>query len=144
MITTVTEHRAHESKVAQRECHHRPSRISKLLLAIPILPKIQLVNIRCFDFRRTFRLPVLISHKVRLLRLRDAVDISPDEPVCGMRIGLGSVGILHKSRSRTIWKNEGELTPAGRAFIGFGLKSSIGREAKEKHIYVAETTLRCP
>jgi len=89
------------------------------------LPKTLLFNAYYFGWRGLFRLPVIISHRVRLARLSGRVYIAPHCGTAQIRIGFGNVGLFDPSRSRSIWENEGAVHFLGSARIGHGSKLSV-------------------
>jgi acetyltransferase-like isoleucine patch superfamily enzyme len=119
-------------------------RVSLLLCG---LPKSILFNLRYFGFRRSLGLPILLSHRVKLMRLRGSVSVAQNAPAFGIRIGFGNVGIFDRARSRTIWENEGNVTFGGRASIGHGSKISVGPGGDlyfgHNFVFKAESTIRC-
>src|SRR5471030_2136773 len=94
-------------------------------LSFRALPKTLLFNAYYFGWWGLFRLPVLISHRVKLARLSGRVYIAPRCGTGQIRIGFGSVGIFDPARSRSIWANEGAVRFLGSARIGHGSKLSV-------------------
>jgi acetyltransferase-like isoleucine patch superfamily enzyme len=111
------------------------------------LPKTILFNVHYFGLRRSLGFPVVLSHKVKLLRLRGSVTIAQHAPIGGISIGFGHVGIFDKAKSRTIWENDGRVTFAGRACIGHGSRISVGGHGDlyfgDKFEVSAESAIRC-
>ncbi|WP_212667546.1 acyltransferase [Gottfriedia acidiceleris] len=101
-------------------------KFSEIYLLTRAIPKTIYFNFRYFKFRTAIKMPVLISHNVRLLKTKGKVIIENSNPTLfDIRIGFGDVGIFDKQRSRTIWENSGVIIFKGRASIGHGSKISV-------------------
>lgn len=100
------------------------SRFERYLLVARGLPKTLLFNFRYFPLRTALRLPVLVSHRVWLMRLGGQVRLG-DTRTGSVRIGFGEVGIFDQHRSRTIWQVEGTVDFKGRADLGHGSKICV-------------------
>lgn len=99
-------------------------KIRDLYLLVRALPKTLLFNIRYFPLRVALGLPVIVSHRVRLVQLGGRVEI--DRPrFGGVRIGFGNVGVFDAARSRTLWQVAGQVKFSGRASIGHGSKIGV-------------------
>lgn len=102
------------------------SRFEKLYLAVLGLPKTLLFNFWYFPFRVAIRLPVVISHRVWLMRLGGEVSLGK-VAFGSVRIGFGGIGIFDRRRSRAIWQLEdgGHVDFRGRADFGHGSKICV-------------------
>lgn len=100
------------------------SKFGRYLLVARGLPKSLLFNFRYFPWRTAIRLPVLVSHRVWLMRLGGEVRLG-DARTGSVRIGFGEVGIFDQHRSRTIWQVEGTVEFRGRADLGHGSKICV-------------------
>jgi len=83
-------------------------------------------NLKYLPFRQAIRIPILVSKRVYLQRTRGKIIL--DCPIqSGMiRIGYGKSGISDQKASRSIWRVSGTVIFKGRAYIGHGLKLSVG------------------
>lgn len=95
-------------------------KIAAYLLAFP---KSLLFNLYYFGLHG-FKIPVLISHRVFLKKMKGEV-IVEEKNFAKIKIGFGNDGILDKKRSRTIWEVNGTIRFEGSAFIGHGSKHVI-------------------
>ncbi len=122
-------------------------RVSTAWLYFRAIPKTALFNLRYFGFRGLLHPPVLVSHRVKLSRLRGAVGIPPDLPRFSVRLGFGNVGLFDSSRSRSIWENFGTVCFEGKSDIGHGCKLSIGPDGVLSFgpgfAVTAESAIRC-
>jgi acetyltransferase-like isoleucine patch superfamily enzyme len=100
------------------------SRLRKLLLFARGLPKTLLFNFRYFPLRTAIRLPVLVSHRVWLMKLGGQVQLA-DTRTGAVRIGFGEIGIFDQHRSRAIWQVTGKVEFRGSAHIGHGSKLCV-------------------
>ncbi|HLY31710.1 MAG TPA: hypothetical protein VKQ36_11835 [Ktedonobacterales bacterium] len=103
-------------------------RLQKLWLYLRAIPKTLAFNLRYFPLAVAIRLPVLVSHRVWLMRMRGSVKIASPVVRPGMiKIGFGEVGIFDLRRSRGVWQVEpsGSVVFQGQATIGHGAKLSV-------------------
>lgn len=100
-------------------------KFSKIFLYILGIPRTLYFNFKYLKFRDAIKLPVLVSHRVCLLRCSGSIEI--DAPIeCGLiRIGFGDVGIFDQHRSRSIWEVSGKVIFKGITRIGHGSKISV-------------------
>lgn len=121
--------------------------LSQAYLYLRALPKTLLFNAYYFGWWGVFRLPVIISHRVKLSRLSGRVHIAPRCATGHIRIGFGSVGLFDPARSRTIWENEGAVHFLGSARIGHGSKLSVASSGQlifgDDFTISAESAIRC-
>lgn len=105
-----------------------------------------LFNFNYFPFQQAIKLPVLVSRKTYLKRLRGEVNI--DSPIrFGMiKIGYNNCHIFDKKTSRTIWRVDGNINFNGIANIGHGSKITLGKKGKisigDNFTINAESTLK--
>lgn len=99
-------------------------KIQTIFLYILGMPKTILFNLKYFPFKLAIRLPVLVSHRVWLMKLSGKVKIS-NISTGSIKIGFGEIGIFDQHRSRTIWQVSGIIEFKGRANIGHGSKLSV-------------------
>jgi acetyltransferase-like isoleucine patch superfamily enzyme len=100
--------------------------IKRVYLIVRGIPKTLLFNFVYFDVRTALRVPVVVSHRVKLARLDGRVVLGT-RPRFGMiRIGFGEVGVFDQDRSRGIWDVAGSVRFDGAAYIGHGSKIAVG------------------
>jgi len=105
--------------------------IKKIYLYIRAIPKSIWFNFRYLEFRQALKVPMIISHRVKLKKTKGKISILSDNISKGMiRIGFGDVGIFDRKKSRTIWKVEGNVEFHGRCFLGHGSKISVGKKGR--------------
>lgn len=98
--------------------------IKKLGAYARSLPKSMYFNLKYFPFSKAIRLPILISHRVWLMKTAGNI-ILPECKTERIKIGFGEVGIFDKHRSRSIWQVSGTVEFKGKAKIGHGSKISV-------------------
>jgi acetyltransferase-like isoleucine patch superfamily enzyme len=123
------------------------SQLGRTWLSLRAIPKTLIFNGRYFGFAGLFHLPVLVSHRVVLERLAGQIVVKPSLPRFSIRIGFGSVGLFDRTRSHTVFENEGTIDFQGAASIGHGSKLSVGPNGTlifgdRAHI-IAESSVRC-
>ena len=99
----------------------------KLIDAFLGLPKTIYFNFKYLPIKQAMKLPIFLSHHVRLWEMKGYIKLSSPQITIGMiKIGFENVGIFDQRYSRTIWKNEGGgVIFGGSAYIGHGSKLSI-------------------
>ena len=99
---------------------------NKLIDAFWGLPKTIYFNFKYLPIKQAIKLPIFLSHHVRLWEMEGIVEIHSPRISMGMiTIGFENVGIFDSRYSRTIWKNQGGVIFEGRAGIGHGSRLSI-------------------
>lgn len=89
------------------------------------LPKTLYFNFYYFGVKGILSLPVYVSRKVKLLKLRGVINIKGPFMPGMIRIGYPKVGIFDFKYERTIWEMSGVLNFFGDAFIGHGSRISV-------------------
>lgn len=121
-------------------------KIEKLWLYFLGLPKTIYFNLRYFSFLQAIKLPVLISHRVKLKSTKGKLQIVP-RGAFSVKIGFGYVGVFDSERSRSIWDCRGNVVFHGTACIGHGSKISVGPEGTleigNNFNITAESTIIC-
>lgn len=85
------------------------------------LPKSIWFNMRCFPFKTAIKLPVLVSHKTKLKKLKKGVIVLPENFTrFGIKIGIGSNERIPEQKSM-IFLNEGHITFLGTAKFSAGV-----------------------
>lgn len=98
-------------------------------LFISGLPKTLLFNFHYFPIRNAIKLPVLLTHKVRLKKLKGRVILQAKEIRRGMiSIGYSNVSI-NDVNEYSLWNVEGTVVFKGRAGFGAGTKIAVGKDA---------------
>ncbi len=117
-------------------------RFRKFYLYILAVPKTILFNFYYFPFLTAIRFPVLVSHRVWLMKMGGEVKLS-SKRTTHIKIGFGNVGIFDQHRSRTIWKVTGTVEFRGKAAIGHGSKIAVtGRLVLGKKLHItAESSI---
>lgn len=83
-------------------------------------------NFKYLPFRQAILIPVLISNKVYLRKLKGRIQFDcPIRPRL-VEIGFDKVGIFDNKFSRSIWEVFGTVVFKGNALIGHGSKISVG------------------
>lgn len=86
-------------------------------------------NLKYFPLKTAFKLPVVISGNVLLLKMDGKVSIDAPISTGMIKIGFGDIGIFDKKRSKSIWQvSGGNVFFKGNAIIGHGCKISIGEK----------------
>lgn len=85
------------------------------------LPKTLAFNLRYFPLARALRLPVLISHRVRLARLGGAVELQAARFGC-VRIGFPSNDAFSAAGTGGVWSVTGRVSFGGALTMGPGAR----------------------
>ncbi|MDP2573100.1 acyltransferase [Vibrio penaeicida] len=101
--------------------------LSKIYLYCRAIPKSLLFNFRYLPFSQAIKFPVVVSHRVKFLRLGGVVKIPKSANTGKIRIGFGQVQVADSSRSRMLWSlgESGKVTLGERVKIGTGCKLFI-------------------
>jgi acetyltransferase-like isoleucine patch superfamily enzyme len=84
-------------------------------------------NLKYLPLKDAIKLPILISHRVFLLKTKGTIKIESPIHRGMINIGYGEVGIFDMKHSRSVWEVSGEIIFKGRANIGHGSKISVGK-----------------
>lgn len=90
------------------------------------LPKTVIFNLKYFGVKGLFKLPVLVSRKVKFVNTGGKVKLEGNLGFGIIRLGFSDVGIFDKRYDRTIWDVRGNVVFKGSARIGYGSKISVG------------------
>lgn len=111
------------------------------------LPKTIYFNLKYFKLKEAIKLPVFVSHKVKLLKLDGLIIINASIRPGMIKLGFGGVGIFDKKYSRTIYQVSGKIVFNGSANIGHGSKISVNKSGKlilgDNFRISAESTIVC-
>lgn len=90
------------------------------------LPKSLYFNIYYFGFIRGIKLPILLSNKVKLLKLSGIIELNENNFKIGIiKIGFPSVGVFDYKNSRSIWEVYGKIKLKENIVMGQGTKISV-------------------
>lgn len=89
------------------------------------LPKSIYFNVKYFGIKDGIRLPILLSHNVKFIKLNGDIEILDKLKMGMIKIGFGNVGIFDKRRSKTLLELNGQIIFNGRADIGHGSKLCV-------------------
>lgn len=95
--------------------------MKRIYYMIVSLPKTIFFNFKYLKLKHAIKLPILISHRTKLERLKGNIDIH-DEVKFGMvKIGFGYDGVeIFNKKMPTIFHLEGNIKFKGKANIGYG------------------------
>ena len=121
--------------------------LKKLKIFLLGLPKTLLFNFHYFDFKTAIKLPVWLTHKVRLKSLKGIVYLETSQ----IRRGMISIGFAHVSINDTneysLWNVEGTVFFKGKAGFGAGTKIAVGKNAKltfgQNFLITARSEIAC-
>lgn len=113
------------------------NKLKYIFLIVLGFPKTILFNFHYFPLKEAIHLPVLISHRTWLKKLRGEVKL--EQFYFGMvKIGFGDVGVFDQKRSRSIWEVTGLVLFKGMARIGHGSKISVsGSLELGEHFFIS-------
>ncbi len=83
------------------------------------LPKTLIFNFRYFPFAQACKLPVLVSHRMTLVRLGGRVELAQYE-FGSVRLGPADVDVFPDGGRRGVWRVEGEVRLGADVRIGPG------------------------
>jgi len=97
--------------------------IGKIISFALSLPKSLIVNFRYLPLSQAIRLPILISHRIKLNKLNGSIQL--DRVKTGIvQIGFGSLG-QNSGRQDSVWCLDGAIRFRGKTRIGCGVKLMI-------------------
>src|SRR5579884_190345 len=115
--------------------------LGRLYLLVRALPKTLIFNLHYFGLRG-LRLPVIVSHRVKICGFRGTVTVPHRAPLGAIRIGFGNVSIFDQDRTRTLWDNRGRVVFFGSASLRHGTRISVAPTGRvifgDKFIMTAE------
>mgnify|MGYP005868018019 FL=1 len=121
--------------------------IKKYKLFLLGLPKTLLFNFHYFPFKKAMKLPVWLTHRVRLKSLKGEVILQSEK----IRRGMITIGYQHVSindiNEYSLWNVQGKVVFRGRAGFGAGAKIAVGRGATltfgDQFLMTARSELVC-
>ena len=105
---------------------------SKILITyryILCIPKSLYVNLRLFKFTDAIKLPIIVSHKTRLISLEGKVKLDKVK-TARIKIGFGETPTTDFKYNRPILNLTGELITFGKSRFGIGSKLHIHGSVK--------------
>lgn len=102
--------------------------VDKYISFILGIPKTLYVNFKYFKFNEAIKLPLFISHRVWLKKVKGQIKIDAYIYRGMIQIGFGEVGIFDKHKSRSIFESDGMITFKGKASFGHGSKIVVHGE----------------
>jgi len=119
----------------------------KYILFFLGLPKTLLFNFHYFPFKTAIRLPVWLTHKVRLKSLNGKIILKADAIRRGMvTIGFQDVSI-NDVNEYSLWNVEETVIFEGRTGFGAGAKIAVGKEATltfgEQFLMTSRSEIAC-
>ena len=121
--------------------------IKKYKLFLLGFPKTLLFNFQYFPFKTAIKLPVWLTHKVRLKSLKGEVILQTEK----IRRGMITIGYQHVSindiNEYSLWNVQGKVVFKGRAGFGAGAKIAVGRGVTltfgDQFLMTARSELAC-
>jgi acetyltransferase-like isoleucine patch superfamily enzyme len=120
--------------------------LKRLYLLLRAIPKTIVFNLVYFGFPG-LRLPVIVSHRVKLHSLGGRIYF--DCPVRSglVHIGFGGIELFDQDRSRSIWANWGTVRFGGRAQLSHGSRISVWPHGTlvfgDRFAITAESSINC-
>lgn len=96
------------------------NRIHKILLILKAIPKTLVFNFKYFPVRDAIKLPIIVSHRVRLQKMNGSVEIDSPIKFNMIRIGFHENPIFDQKNTYAVWNNEGKVSFSGNAYLGNG------------------------
>lgn len=102
------------------------NKILKIFEILLGLPKSLYFNIYYFGILKGIKLPILLSNKVKLLKMSGIVELVNMEIKTGVvKIGFESIGVFDYKKSRSIWEVSGIVRLNENITIGQGAKICV-------------------
>ncbi len=100
------------------------SGLIKAYLYCRAIPKSLLFNFWYLPLSQAVTLPIVVSHRVKILRLSGALEVPKTARTGKIRLGFGQVQVADSSRSRMLWSlgKTGKINLGERVKIGTGCK----------------------
>lgn len=121
--------------------------LAKIYLYCRAIPKSILFNFWYLPFSQAIRLPIVVSHRVRILRLSGKLDIPKSAKTGKIRFGFGQVQVADSHHSRMLWSlgESGKITLGERVKIGTGCKLFVDGKLniKARTNLTGESTIVC-
>jgi acetyltransferase-like isoleucine patch superfamily enzyme len=121
--------------------------IKKILIYIFDFPKTIYFNYHYLGIGSIFKLPVLVSRKVKLLKVKGKLKIEKELSFGMLKIGFSDIGIFDKRYNRSIWDVSGEIIVKGNAIFRQGSKICVSTNGKllvgENFSLTSSSTIVC-
>jgi len=97
---------------------------SKLYNYIRCIPKTLFFNFYCFEMKTAWKLPIIVSHRVKLQKIKGTITIPSDAKTAKIKLGFGSVPTCDNRYTRLILNvdKSGTLNFGNNVKIGNGCK----------------------
>lgn len=122
-------------------------RIVDVVDAILSLPNTLRVNFKYFKFLDAMKLPIKVNRNVILKELKGTVKVETKLKRGMIKIGYGNIDIFDKNKSKSIFKNNGNIVFKGSSIIGHGVKINVNKNAElilgDKFGITAESSIIC-
>ncbi|MEG2917983.1 MAG: hypothetical protein RR891_03730 [Clostridium sp.] len=122
--------------------------IRNIYLTIRAIPKTIFFNFKYLPFKQAIKFPVLISHRVWLMKTKGKITIETmDIKPAMIKIGFGEIGIFDAMRARSVWNVGGLIEFKGKADFRHGVKIAVGDNGTlyvgNDVVLTAESTVMC-
>lgn len=84
------------------------------------IPKTIYFNFKYLPIKQAIKLPIFVSNRVFLDKVRGKVVINSDIKTGMIKIGFNRPGLFDYKRQRSVWSVEGRIEFRGEAIIGSG------------------------
>lgn len=112
--------------------------ISKAWRLLLGLPKTLIFNFHYFPLAKAWRLPVLVSHRVKFVRLGGTVELAARE-FGAVRLGLADVDVFPDGGRPGVWRVEGRVRLGADVRMGPGIRVVCNGELDiGEHVYMNE------
>ena len=122
-------------------------RIADVVDTVLSLPNTLRVNFKYFKFSDAIKLPIKVSRNVILKELNGTLKVEAKLKRGMIKIGYGNIDIFDKNKSKSIFKNNGNIVFKGSSIIGHGVKINVNKNAElilgDKFGITAESSIIC-
>jgi len=121
--------------------------LQRLYFYLRAIPKTLLFNFYYLPLKQSLKLPIIVSHRVKIEKLSGNVILKGKVRTGKIKIGFGKVQIADPAKSRALWalSHNGTITLHPRVKLGTGTKLDIrgSLEIGEGSNFTGETTIVC-
>ncbi|UXI01454.1 acyltransferase [Photobacterium sp. TY1-4] len=121
--------------------------LNKLYFYLRAVPKTLLFNFYYLPLNQALKLPMIVSHRVKIERLSGKIELVGQIRTGKIRIGFGKVQIADPARSRALWavSPQGRITFHPKVKLGTGTKLDVRGhlEIGEGSNFTGEATIIC-
>lgn len=122
-------------------------RIADVVDTVLSLPNTLRVNFKYFKFSDAIKLPIKVSRNVILKELNGTLKVEAKLKRGMIKIGYGNIDIFDKNKSKSIFKNNGNIVFNGSSIIGHGVKINVNKNAElilgDKFGITAKSSIIC-